>query len=32
VPVSVYLETSFISACVTDRADPASIYRRDTSQ
>jgi hypothetical protein len=27
----VYLETSFISACVTTRADPASIYRRDTS-
>jgi len=27
----VYLETSFISACVTDRTDPASIYRRDCS-
>lgn len=28
----VYLETSFVSACVTDRTDPASIYRRDVSQ
>jgi predicted nucleic acid-binding protein len=27
----VYLETSFISAVVTDRTDPASIYRRDAS-
>lgn len=27
----VYLETSFISACVTTRDDPASIYRRQTS-
>lgn len=27
---SVYLETSFISACVTDRADTASLYRRET--
>jgi hypothetical protein len=27
----VYLETSFLSACVTTRSDPASIYRRDTS-
>ena len=28
----VYLETSFVSACVTDRTDPASIYRRQVSQ
>lgn len=28
----VYLETSFISACVTNRTDPASIYRRDASR
>ena len=28
----VYLETSFFSACVSDRADPASIYRRERSQ
>ena len=27
----VYLETSFISACVTDREDAASVYRRDVS-
>lgn len=27
----VYLETSFVSACVTTRQDPASIYRRQTS-
>ena len=27
----VYLETSFVSACVTDRTDPASVYRRETS-
>ena len=27
----VYLETSFISACVTDREDAASVYRRETS-
>lgn len=27
----VYLETSFISACVTDRTDAASVYRRDAS-
>ncbi len=27
----VYLETSFVSACVTDRNDPGSIYRRETS-
>jgi hypothetical protein len=29
---SVYLETSLISACVTTRRDPASIYRRETSR
>ncbi len=28
----VYLETSFVSACVTDRADAASVYRRDVSR
>jgi hypothetical protein len=28
---TVYLETSFISACVSRRQDAASIYRRDTS-
>lgn len=28
----VYLETSFISACVTDRTDAASVYRNDMSQ
>ena len=27
----VYLETSLISACVTDRQDAASTYRRDVS-
>ncbi|MCH7700855.1 MAG: hypothetical protein IID37_04135 [Planctomycetes bacterium] len=27
----VYLETSFISACVTNRTDAASVYRRETS-
>lgn len=27
----VYLETSFVSACVSDRADSASAYRRETS-
>ncbi len=27
----VYLETSFVSACVTDRTDAASIYRREAS-
>ena len=32
MPVVVYLETSFISACVTDRTDAASVYRRDTSR
>jgi hypothetical protein len=29
---SVYLETSFISACVTSRTDPASVYRREESR
>lgn len=29
---TVYLETSFVSACVTDRSDPASVYRRELSQ
>jgi len=28
----VYLETSFASACVTDRTDPASLYRRQASR
>src|SRR5437879_529347 len=28
----VYLDASFVSACVTDRTDPKSIYRRDTSR
>lgn len=28
----VYLETSFISACVTNRTDPASVYPRQISQ
>jgi hypothetical protein len=28
----VYLETSMISACVTDRTDPASLYRRQVSR
>ncbi len=28
----VYLETSFLSACVTDRQDPKSIYRREESR
>ena len=27
----VYLETSFVSACVTSRKDLASRYRRETS-
>lgn len=27
----VYLETSFVSACVTSRTDPASLYRRQAS-
>jgi hypothetical protein len=27
----VYLETSFVSACVTDRTDAASTFRRQTS-
>ena len=28
---NIYLETSFISACVSSRDDPKSIYRRDAS-
>jgi hypothetical protein len=28
----VYLETSHVSACVTDRTDPASLYRRQVSR
>ncbi len=28
---AVYLETSFVSACVTSRSDPASLYRREAS-
>jgi hypothetical protein len=28
----VYLETSFVSACVSDRTDAASSYRRETSR
>lgn len=28
---AVYLETSFVSACVTSRSDPASPYRREAS-
>ena len=28
----VYLETSFISACVTDRTDPGSVHRRNVSR
>jgi len=28
----VYLETSFFSACVSDRKDTASVYRREQSQ
>lgn len=27
----VYLDTSFVSACVTTREDTASVYRRETS-
>ncbi len=27
----VYLDTSFVSACVTERDDPSSVYRRVTS-
>jgi len=27
----VYLETSFVSACVTDRKDAGSVYRREKS-
>src|SRR5438270_6926985 len=29
---SIYLDASFVSACVTDRADPTSIYRRNFSR
>src|SRR5437773_101951 len=29
---SVYLDTSFVSACVTTRTDTASLYRRDVSR
>jgi hypothetical protein len=28
----VYIETSFVSACVTDRDDAASVYRRELSR
>jgi hypothetical protein len=28
---TVYLETSFVSACVSDRSDAKSVYRRETS-
>ncbi len=28
----VYLETSFVSACVTDRTDAARVYRREASR
>lgn len=28
----MYLETSFVSACVTDRTDAASLYRREVSR
>ena len=28
---TVYVETSFVSACVTDRTDVASLYRRQVS-
>ena len=28
---TVYLETSFVSACVTNRTDPASLYRKEVS-
>lgn len=27
----MYIETSFVSACVTDRSDTASLYRRQSS-
>lgn len=30
--ISVYVETSFFSACVTDRSDPQSAVWRDTSR
>ena len=28
----IYLETSFVSACVTNRSDVASVYRREVSK
>jgi hypothetical protein len=28
---TVYLETSFVSACVSDRTDPKSVYRHESS-
>ena len=28
----IYVETSFVSACVTDRTDAASVYRQQVSQ
>jgi predicted nucleic acid-binding protein len=28
---TVYLETSFVSACITDRTDAGSVYRRQVS-
>ncbi len=31
MPADVYLETSFVSACVSDRTDAKSVYRRETS-
>ena len=30
--VTIYLDASFVSACVTDRTDPKSVSRRDTSR
>jgi hypothetical protein len=30
--MKVYLETSFVSACVSTRTDSRSIYRRDISR
>lgn len=30
-PITYYLETSFVSACVTDRRDPGSLYRQSIS-
>ncbi len=31
VMATVYLETSYVSACVTDRTDAGSLYRREAS-